>query len=210
DGHGQQRTRHLLARGQQHVHFPAGRRVADLMGQGDQLVGGVAHGRYHRHHVVAGPFRGDDAPRYRFNPLGRRHRRPSVFLHQQVHSVASPSTTAPSRSGFSASQWAPMPASRNAVTMAMPMGSARLPAGMNATTDGPAPLSAAPSAPSRRAARTTSAKPGTKASLYGWCSRPASAAARTDTSPAAMAAVNKLARPTLKAASAWGTMAGNA
>ena len=54
DGHAQQRHRDPLARGEQHVHLAAGRaRRADVVGEADEVVGGLAHGRDDHHDVVA-------------------------------------------------------------------------------------------------------------------------------------------------------------
>jgi hypothetical protein len=61
DGHGHERDRLLLARGQQHVHFTRGRMIADLTGQFDQVVGLVAASADNHHHLVAGPS-GVDGP----------------------------------------------------------------------------------------------------------------------------------------------------
>ena len=54
DRHGQQGHRDALARGEQHVQLAAERQRADLLGQVDQLVGGVAHRRDGDHDVVTG------------------------------------------------------------------------------------------------------------------------------------------------------------
>ena len=47
----------------------AGRHRADLVGQVDQLVGGVAHRGDHHDHLVAGLASGDDAPGYALDAL---------------------------------------------------------------------------------------------------------------------------------------------
>ena len=44
DGHGEQRAADDFAGGEQHIHFAAGRAGADLGGEGDEFVGGFAHG----------------------------------------------------------------------------------------------------------------------------------------------------------------------
>ena len=53
DGHGQKRHGHLLAGGQQAVELAGRRRGSHRAGEPHQLVGGLAHGRHHRHHLVA-------------------------------------------------------------------------------------------------------------------------------------------------------------
>ena len=53
EGHRQQRGRHPLAGGQQHVHLPARAGGRHLGGEGDQVVGGLAHRRHDDHDVVA-------------------------------------------------------------------------------------------------------------------------------------------------------------
>ena len=51
--HGQQRGGDHLPGAEQLVHLPRRRVVGELVGEGDQLVGGVAHGADHHHHPVA-------------------------------------------------------------------------------------------------------------------------------------------------------------
>ena len=84
--HGQQGDRHLLARGQQHVHLPLGRVATDRPCQAREFVGGVAHGRDHDHQVMAGLAAGGDAPGYGLDPFPIRDRGASELLNQQAHS----------------------------------------------------------------------------------------------------------------------------
>ena len=51
--HGHQGHRHLLAGGQQHVHFPSPGRRGYLTGQAGQSIGGVPHGGDHHHDLAA-------------------------------------------------------------------------------------------------------------------------------------------------------------
>lgn len=89
DGHGQQCHRHAFPRSQQHVHLAAGRVGGDLMGQVDELVGGVPHRGDHHNDIVAGPLGVRDPAG---DPLDRRrirHRRSAELLHDQRHAAAS-------------------------------------------------------------------------------------------------------------------------
>ena len=54
--HAQQRHRHPLAGGQQHVHLAARQRLRDVVGELDQVVGRLAHRRHDDHDVVAVPL----------------------------------------------------------------------------------------------------------------------------------------------------------
>ena len=63
DGHRAQRAGDALAGGQQHVHLARVGRVGDLVGHRDQLVGGLAARREHRHDARAGVALVDDPPR---------------------------------------------------------------------------------------------------------------------------------------------------
>ena len=56
--HRQQRHRDPLAAGEQHVQLAARGIGRHLLGQREQLVGGVAHGRDHHHQLVALGARG--------------------------------------------------------------------------------------------------------------------------------------------------------
>ena len=53
DGHGAEGAGDLLSGGQQHIHLTLGRPGVDLLRLFDQVVGGVALGGQHRHHLVA-------------------------------------------------------------------------------------------------------------------------------------------------------------
>ena len=85
DGHGHQGDGDLLAGGQQHVHLAGRRLLADLAGQRDQLVGGVAAGADDDDDLVAGLFGADGPPCRRHDPLGGRHTGAAEFLHDKGH-----------------------------------------------------------------------------------------------------------------------------
>ena len=85
DRHREQRHRDALARGEQHVQLAAGRQRADLVGQVEQLVGGVAHRGDDHDDVVAGLAGGDDPLGDPLDPLGVGDRGTAVLLHDQRH-----------------------------------------------------------------------------------------------------------------------------
>jgi hypothetical protein len=70
----------LLAGGQQHVHLPGRGLFADLAGQRNQLVGGVAAGADDHDHLMAGLFGAQGAARRRHDPLRRGHAAAPEFL----------------------------------------------------------------------------------------------------------------------------------
>ena len=51
-GHGEERDGHLLAGGQQHVHLARIGRGGDVLGEGHEPIGGLAHGRHHDDQAV--------------------------------------------------------------------------------------------------------------------------------------------------------------
>ena len=55
---------------EQHVHLAAGLDRADVVGQPDQVVGGLAHGADHHHHVVAGPAGAGHVVGHGADPVG--------------------------------------------------------------------------------------------------------------------------------------------
>ena len=85
DRHGQQRHRDALAGAEEHVELPARRHRDDLLGELDQLVGGVAHGRDDDGDVVAGLLGVDDAFGDPLDPLGVGDGGAAVFLHDETH-----------------------------------------------------------------------------------------------------------------------------
>ena len=97
DRHREQRHRDPLAGGEQHVELAARRQRADLVGQVEQLVGGVAHRGDHDDHVVAGLAGGDDALGHPLDPLGVGDGGTAVLLHHQCHVCPLPPSVDPSR-----------------------------------------------------------------------------------------------------------------
>ena len=85
DRHRDERVGNTFTRGEQHVHLAGRRCRADLLGQVEEFVGGVAHRRHHDDDVVALLLRLDDALGDTTDPLGRRDRGSSVFLHDECH-----------------------------------------------------------------------------------------------------------------------------
>ena len=80
DRHAQQRHRDALTRGEQHVHLPARRALRDVVGQADQVVGGLAHGRDHDDDLVAGPAGADDVVGDRADAIRIGDRRAAELL----------------------------------------------------------------------------------------------------------------------------------
>ncbi len=85
NGHRDQRVGDPLARGQQHVHLPRRRRRAHLLGEVEQVIGGVAHRRDDYDDVIALLLCFDDSLSDPADPLGVRHRGSAVFLHDESH-----------------------------------------------------------------------------------------------------------------------------
>ena len=71
--------------GEQHVELAARRQRRDLLGQVEQLVGGVAHRRDDDTDVVAGLLGGDDALGDPLDALGVGDGGTSVLLHDDAH-----------------------------------------------------------------------------------------------------------------------------
>ena len=71
--------------GQQHVHLARRRRRADLPGQVEQVIGGVAHRGDHDDDVVALLLGLDDALGDAADPVGVGHRGSAVLLHDERH-----------------------------------------------------------------------------------------------------------------------------
>ena len=85
DGHRDQRVGDPFAGGQQHVQFARRRGRAHLLGQIQQVVGGVAHRGDDHDDVVALLFGLDDAFGDATDPVGVGHRGSAVFLHDERH-----------------------------------------------------------------------------------------------------------------------------
>ena len=88
DGHGEDRHRDALTCGQQHVELTSGGYGGDLLGQVEQLVGRVTHGRDHDDDLVALTTGGDDALGDPLDPLGVGDGRTAVLLDDEPHSTA--------------------------------------------------------------------------------------------------------------------------
>ena len=70
EGHGEEPDGDLLARGQHHVHLARVWSRRDCLREGDETVGGLAHGRHHDHHPVALSGAFGYAPRDALDLLG--------------------------------------------------------------------------------------------------------------------------------------------
>ena len=86
--HAQQRHADALTRGEQHVHFTAGRVGRYLMGQLHQVVSGFAHCRNHHHQVMPCCTSGSNMARHITHALGVGHRGSPVLLHDEGHDEA--------------------------------------------------------------------------------------------------------------------------
>ena len=93
-GHGQQRDADLLTRCQQHIHLTCGGIVGDLRCFCDQVVGGIALGGHHDHHVIACVVGiGHDAGHVE-NTVPVLHGRTAELLYDQRHSLSLSSSSA--------------------------------------------------------------------------------------------------------------------
>ena len=100
DRHRQQRHRDALAGGQEHVELAARRHRRHLLGEVDQLVGGVTHGRHDHADVVTGLAGFDDAGRDPLDAGGIRDAGTAVLLDDESHdTILSRSHRARHRSG---------------------------------------------------------------------------------------------------------------
>ena len=70
---------------QQHVHFPGGWVGGDALGEFDQLIGGVSHGRNHDDHLIALPARFNHPVRHGVDPLGVGNRGSPILLDDEWH-----------------------------------------------------------------------------------------------------------------------------
>ena len=122
DRHGQQRHRDPLAGGEQHVQLAAGGQRADLLGEVDQLVGGVAHRRHDHDDVVAGLAGVDDALGDPLDALGVGHGRAAVLLHDQAHGGPPRRTTSDGAATSLRTHAAPRPPLRECRSPAPPPG----------------------------------------------------------------------------------------
>ena len=84
-GHAQQRHALALADGEQHVHLAAGQRGRDGVGQGDEVVRLLAHGRHDDHEVVALAAGEGDVLGHGLDPVGVGDRGATELLDDQGH-----------------------------------------------------------------------------------------------------------------------------
>ncbi len=85
DRHGQERHRDALPGGQQDVHLTLRRERGDLLGEVDELVGGVAHGADHHDDVVTGALGLRHPLRDALDAGGVGDGGTAVLLHDQGH-----------------------------------------------------------------------------------------------------------------------------
>ena len=85
NGHGAQGDGDLLAGGQEHIHLPLGGVGIELLGLGDQVVGGVPLGGEHHHHAVALLIGLGDDPGHVAHAVRVGDRAAAEFLYNQCH-----------------------------------------------------------------------------------------------------------------------------
>ena len=85
NGHGAQGDGDLLAGGQKHIHLPLGSVGIELLGLGDQVVGGVPLGGEHHHHAVALLIGLGDDPGHVAHAVRVGDRAAAEFLYNQCH-----------------------------------------------------------------------------------------------------------------------------
>ena len=89
EGHRQKGNRNLLARGQQHIHLP-GKPIGilvDAVGQLDQIVCGIAHGRHHHDNLVSRRLLIEDPLRDSHDLLGGGNGAAPEFLYDKSHAM---------------------------------------------------------------------------------------------------------------------------
>jgi hypothetical protein len=87
DRHRQERHGDALARGEEDVELPLGRERGDLLGEVEELVGGVAHGAHHDDHVVARSLGFGDPLRDALYAACVPDRGSTVLLHDECHAA---------------------------------------------------------------------------------------------------------------------------
>ncbi len=90
DGHGDQRHRDALTRRQEHVELATRRERRHLVGEVEQLVGGVAHGGDDHAYGVTGLAGLDDPPGDALDAVGVGDRRSAVLLDDEAHFGGAP------------------------------------------------------------------------------------------------------------------------
>ena len=99
DGHGQQRHGDPLTRGQQHVQLAGGWLAGHLVGEVQEVVGGVAHGGDDHDHLVAGVAGLGHSPGDPADAVGIGDRRAAELLDNEAHAFLSRTGTCPVRAG---------------------------------------------------------------------------------------------------------------
>ena len=72
-----------LSRSEKHVHLTGGRVRSDTLGEFDQLIGGVSHGRDHDDYLIALLARLDHPVGHGVDPLGVGDRGPAILLDDE-------------------------------------------------------------------------------------------------------------------------------
>ena len=85
DGHGDEGHGDALARGEEHVELSAGRLGRDLLGEVEELVGGVAHRGDDDRDAVPGAVGGNDPRGDPADALSVCHAGAAVLLHDETH-----------------------------------------------------------------------------------------------------------------------------
>jgi len=109
DRHRQQRHGDPFAGGEQHVKLARGRQRAHLVGQIDELVGGVSHRGDGHHDPVPALARLHDPLRDPLDAIGVGDRRTAVFLHYERHGRAAPPRVVDRRLILSERGWVTCP-----------------------------------------------------------------------------------------------------
>ncbi|VXC06395.1 hypothetical protein CITRIK5_70643 [Citricoccus sp. K5] len=89
DAHGQQGHGDALAGGEQYVHLAGWWLPVDLLGEVQQLIGGVTHRGNHYHHLVAGLLGLHHASGNAEDPFGIGDGGSAVLLDDQTHARTS-------------------------------------------------------------------------------------------------------------------------
>ena len=84
DRHAEQGHRDPLPGGEEHVQLPAVRVLGHVVGQPDEVVGGLAHRRDDHDHLVALAMGPDDVLGDGPDPVGIRDRGPAVLLDDRL------------------------------------------------------------------------------------------------------------------------------
>ncbi len=97
--HTEQRRRHLLAGGNERIHFSRRWLVQNLSSQGDETVGFSGHSGYDHDDLMAVALKTRHPFSYVLEPLDGPHGGAAVFLNNQCHRRISRSANLPLKSG---------------------------------------------------------------------------------------------------------------